>query len=277
MNNSIHHPLSNTVRLLIMTVLAISLTLGARQMVRADASPAPVDLGAAAPFVVLAETEITNVPPSAITGDLGISPSAASYITGLSLTLDSTTTFSRSSQVIGKIFAADYAPPTPDNLTTAVSNMQAAYTDAAGRAPDVTELYSGDLSGKTLAPGVYKWSTGVLITSDVTLAGGPNDVWIFEIAQNLTVGSGAKVLLSGGAQANNIFWQVGGGVGVAIDTTAHVEGNILALKAITLQTGASLNGRALAQTAVTLQQNALVIPKNPLVITRNYYFPFMVN
>jgi len=260
-----------------MTVLAISLTLGARQMVRADASPAPVDLGAAAPFVVLAETEITNVPPSAITGDLGISPSAASYITGLSLTLDSTTTFSRSSQVIGKIFAADYAPPTPDNLTTAVSNMQAAYTDAAGRAPDVTELYSGDLSGKTLAPGVYKWSTGVLITSDVTLAGGPNDVWIFEIAQNLTVGSGAKVLLSGGAQANNIFWQVGGGVGVAIDTTAHVEGNILALKAITLQTGASLNGRALAQTAVTLQQNALVIPKNPLVITRNYYFPFMVN
>jgi hypothetical protein len=147
--------------------------------------------------------------------------------------------------------------------------MEAAYTDAAGRAPNATGLYAGNLSGQTLAPGVYKWSTNVLITTNVTLAGPSNAVWIFQIAGNLTMGSGAKVLLSGGAQAKNIFWQVGGGVGVAIGTTAHVEGTILTKKAITLKTGASLNGRALAQTAVTLQKNTIVIPLGtPLVNTR---------
>jgi hypothetical protein len=277
MNDSIQHPLSNTVRLLLMAVLAISLTLGARQMTQAAAGPAMVNLGAAAPFVVLAKAGISNVPASAITGNLGVSPIAATALTGFSLIADSTNTFSTSSQVTGKIYAADYAPPTPDNLTTAVSNMETAYTDAAGRSPDFTELYAGDLSGQTLAPGVYKWSTGVLITTDVTLAGGANAVWIFEIAGDFTMGSGAQVLLSGGAQANNIFWQVGGGVGVVIGTSAHVEGNILAQKAIHLRTGASLNGRALAQTAVTLDQNTLVIPLIPVGFGRNYYLPLILN
>jgi hypothetical protein len=274
MNNSTYHPLSKTIRLLIMATLVIALTVGTGQMARAAAGPAPVDLGAAAHFVILTKSGITNVPISLITGDLGTSPIASTAITGFSLVADRTNTFSRSSQVVGKIYAANYANPTPANLTTAVSNMEAAYTDAAGRSlPDFTELYAGDLSGRTLAPGLYKWGTGVLITTDVTLAGPSDAVWIFQIAGDLTIGSGAKVLLSGGAQASNIFWQVGGGAGVEIGTTAHVEGTILAAKAIHLRTGASLNGRALAQTAVTLEKNRIVIPASiPALINKSMVF-----
>ncbi len=251
----------NFVRLFLMAIFVMSITLGAGQTAHAAAGPAPVNLGAATSFVVLTKTGITNVPTSAITGDLGASPIAASAITGFSLVADSTNTFSRSAQVTGKIYAANYANPTPSNLTVAIGNMQTAYTDAAGRSlPDFTELYAGNLSGRTLAPGLYKWSSGVLITTNVTLAGPADAVWIFQIAGNLTMGSGAKMLLSGGAQAKNIFWQVGGGVGIEIGTTAHVEGTLLAAKAIHFRTGASLNGRALAQTAVTLAKNKLVIP-----------------
>ena len=272
MNKSTYHPLGNTIRLLVIATLAIALTLGSGQTARAFASPAPVNLGAAASFAILAKTGISNVPTSAITGNLGVSPAAATYITGFPLTADGTNTFSTTPQVTGKIYAANYADPTPANLTTAVLNMQAAYTDAAGRSnPDATELYSGNLSGRTLAPGLYKWSTGVSIdpATNVTLSGSSTDVWIFQIAGDLTLNSGAQVLLSGGAQANNIFWQVGGGTGVTIGTTAHVEGTILAAKAITLQSGASLHGRALAQTAVTLIQNTIVIPVvSPFVVHR---------
>jgi hypothetical protein len=225
------------------------------------AGPAPVNLGTAGNYVILAKTGISTTGTTAVTGNLGVSPAAASYITGFSLIADSTNVFSTSSLVTGQIFAADYAVPTPSNLTTAVGDMMIAYTDAAGRTtPDFTELYSGDISGKTLVPGLYKWGTGVLINSDVTLTGGPNDVWIFQIAGDITMGSGVKVTLAGGALAKNIFWQVGGGTGVAIGTTAHFEGIILAVKAITLNTGASVNGRLLAQTAVTLNANAVVQP-----------------
>jgi hypothetical protein len=261
MNKSTNHSFSNTLRLLLMASLVIVLTLGTVQTAQAIVAPAPVDLGAATPFAILTKAGISNVPTSRITGDLGVSPIAATAITGFSLIAYPTNTYSISSQVSGKIYAANYASPTPANLTTAVSNMETAYTDAAGRPAGFTELYAGDLSGKTLAPGVYKWGTGVLITTDVTLAGPADAVWIFQIAGNLTVGSGAKVLLSGGAQARNIFWQVGGGAGVEIGTTAHFEGTILAATAIHLRTGASLNGRALAQTAVTLEKNTIVIPK----------------
>jgi hypothetical protein len=198
-----------------------------------------------------------------------VSPIKATAITGFSLIADSTNAFSRSSQVSGLIYASDYDSPTSENLTTAVGNMEAAYTDAAGRAPNFTELYSGDLSGQTLVPGIYKWSTGVLVTSNVTLAGPSDAVWIFQIAGNLTLGSGAEVLLSGGAKARNIFWQVGGGIGVEIGTTAHVEGTILAQAGINLRTGASLNGRALAQTAVTLDKNTVVVP----MVGNRLFFP----
>ena len=156
----------------------------------------------------------------------------------------------------GKVYAADYAPPTPANMTTAVSDMETAFTDAAGRTlPDFTELGAGDISGLTLAPGLYKWGTGVLITSGVTLSGGANDVWIFQIAGNLTVSNGAIVTLSGGAQASNVFWQVAGET--TLGTTSDFKGIILCQTLIALNTGAVMNGRALAQTAVTLDANTI--------------------
>lgn len=227
----------------------------------AAASPAPVDLGMAGNFAILAKTGISTVPPSAVTGDLGVSPIDSTAVTGFSLTQDSTTRFSTSPQVTGKIYAANYSSPTPANLTTAVSDMQTAFTDAAGRSlPDFTELGTGNIGGMTLAPGLYKWGTGVTIPTDVTLSGSPNDVWIFQIAGNITMASDKSVFLSGGAQAKNIFWQVSGGVGVDIGTGAHFEGIILAEKAINFQTGASINGRLLSQTAVTLDANRVTIP-----------------
>jgi hypothetical protein len=259
-----------------MAILVVALTIGSGQMARAATASqlAQVDLGKAGSYAILSKSGITNVPTSSITGDMGVSPIAGTAITGFSMVADSTNTFSTSPQVIGKIYAANFASPTPANLTTAISNMETAYTNAAGRKlPDFTELHAGDLSGKTLTPGLYKWSTGVLVNSSVTLDGGPNDVWIFQISGNLNLGSGAKVVLQGGAQAKNIFWQVAGGAGVTIGTTAHMEGTILAKTAIHLLTGASLNGRALAQTAVTLQKNTIVIPitftvtNKPLTVT----------
>lgn len=219
--------------------------------------PAPVDLGMAGNYVILAKTGITNVPTSAITGNLGVSPIAATAITGFGLIHPAGGPFSTSAQVTGQVFAADYGTPTPAYLTTAILDMQAAYLDAAGRPnPDHTELATGNIGGLVLPPGLYKWSSTVTIPKDVTLDGGPNDVWIFQIAGNLTQASATKVILANGAQAKNVFWQVAGVV--SIGTTAHMEGEILSKTAITLNTGASANGRLLAQTNVTLIMNTVV-------------------
>jgi hypothetical protein len=222
------------------------------------AAELPVNLGTAKNYVILAKSGIATVPTSAVTGNLGVSPAAASSITGFSLTADSTNAFSTSPQVTGKVYAADYAEPTPSNLTTAVGDMQLAFTDAAGRAPGVTELGAGNIGGKTLAPGVYKWGTGLLIPTDVTLAGNATDVWIFQIAQDLTMSSAAKIVLSGGALPKNVFWQVAGLVDLG--TTAHCEGVVLTQTSVTLRTGASINGRLLAQTAVNIDGSTVVEP-----------------
>jgi hypothetical protein len=219
---------------------------------------APVNLGTAGNYAILAESGISTVPNSVITGDIGVSPIAATAITGFTLTQDATNAFSTSTQITGKAYAADYASPTSSNLTTAVGDMGTAYTDAAGRAVDYTELYTGDISGQTLTPGVYKWGTGVLINSDVTLNGGPNDVFIFQIAKGITQAANTRITLSGGAQAKNIFWQ--SCETVALGTGAHFEGIILGGTNITLGTNASINGRLLAQTAVTLIMSTVVAP-----------------
>ncbi len=136
---------------------------------------------------------------------------------------------------------------------------ETAYTDAAGRAtPDFIELGSGQIGGLTLVPGLYKWGTNVLISTDVTLSGGASDVWIFQISGGITQASGITVHLAGGALAKNIFWQTFGPV--ALDTTAHFEGIIISSTEITLATGASVNGRLLSQTAVTLDSSTVVQP-----------------
>ena len=218
----------------------------------------PVALGLSSNYAILAKSGIATVPTSAVTGDLGISPAAATAITGFTLTADATNVFATSAQVTGKVYAADYAPPTPTKLTTAVGDMELAFTDAAGRAADVTELGAGNIGGMTLAPGVYKWGTGLLIPTDVTLGGTATDVWIFQIARDLTMSSGAKVILAGGALSKNIFWQVAGLVDLG--TTAHSEGVVLTQTSVTLRTGASINGRLLAQTAVNIDGSTVVEP-----------------
>jgi hypothetical protein len=222
------------------------------------AAGVPVALGTAGQYVILAKAGISTVSPSVITGDLGLSPAAATYITGFSLIADSTNVFSSSSQVTGKLFAADYASPTPANLTAAVGDMETAFTAAAGRAPDVTGLGAGSIGGMSLPAGVYGWGTGLLMATDVTLTGSATDVWIFQIAKDLTVSNGAHLVLAGGALARNVFWQVSGGA--TLGTTVQFEGTILCQTAIALNTGASLTGRLLAQTAVTLDANAVVAP-----------------
>ena len=218
---------------------------------------AVVNLGTAGNYLILAKTAITNIATSALTGDLGLSPAATSYITGFALT--NSTGYATSSQVTGSIYAADMVSPTPVNLTTAINNMGTAYTDAAGRpSPDFSELGTGNIGGKTLVAGLYKWSNNVTIPSDVSISGSATDVWIFQIAGNLTMSSAKNITLSGGALAKNIFWQVAGTV--TLGTTSHFEGIILSMTGITFQTGASMNGRALAQTAVILDKNAVTKP-----------------
>jgi hypothetical protein len=221
-------------------------------------STAAVNLGTAGDYVILAKSGISTVPPSVVTGNIGVSPATATAITGFSLTKDATGVFATSTQVTGKVYASTYSVPTPSNLTTAVSDMQLAFTDAAGRAPDVTELGAGNIGGKTLTPGVYKWSSGLLIPTDVTLNGSATDVWIFQIAKNLTVSSATNVVLSGGAVPKNVFWEVAGSV--ALGTTVQFEGVILCQTMIALDTGASIDGRLLAQTAVKIESSTVVEP-----------------
>jgi len=218
----------------------------------------PVDLGSAADYVILAKAGISTVPTSVVTGNIGVSPAAATSITGFSLIADATKAFSTSKQITGNAYAANYASPTPSKMTTAIGDMEHAFTDAAGRAPGVTELGAGNIGAKTLKAGVYGWGTGLLIPSNLTLSGDKNAVWIFQIAQGLTVNSAVKVLLTGGALATNVFWEVGGKV--ELGTTSHVEGVILSHTSIALATGASVNGRLLAQTAVTIDGSTVGEP-----------------
>ena len=213
----------------------------------------PVGLGSTGTFAILTKTGVTDVYASSITGDVGASPISGAAI-GLTC-----------AEVTGFIYAVDAAGPlpcavtSPSKLTTAVGDMELAYTDAAARTlPDFTELGAGEIGGLTLKPGLYKWGTDVLISTDVTLNGGANDVWIFQIAGGVKQASATKIILSGGAQAKNIYWQAANTV--TVGTTAHFEGVLLAKTLIAVKTGASVTGRLLAQTAVTLEQNAVTQP-----------------
>jgi hypothetical protein len=198
--------------------------------------------------------------------------------------MDPSGIFAISTQVAGQVYAADFTSPTPSNLTTAIGDMETAYNDAAGRTnPDFTELGAGEIGGLTLVPGLYKWSTDLLITNDVTLNGSSNDVWIFQVAGGITLANGTSVILTGGALAKNTYWQCAGMV--SIGTTAHFEGIMLTQTSISMGTGASLNGILLAQTAVTLDANAITKPSgttgvetefnpNEFTLSQNYPNPF---
>lgn len=228
--------------------------------VSAAVGRAGVGLGSSGNFVALAKTGISTTGTTVIVGDIGVSPAAASFITGFGLIADATNTFATSSLVTGKVFAANYAVPTPSYMTTAIGDMQTAFTDAAGRTlPDFTELGAGNVSGMTLTPGLYKWGTGVLVTGvGVTLSGGPNDVWIFQVAQDLTISNSAMVNLSGGAQAKNVFWQVSGKA--TLGTAANFSGVLMSQTLISVSTGAVVNGRLMAQSAITLDAARVTAP-----------------
>ena len=219
--------------------------------------PAAVNLGSAAQYSILTKSGISSTGITAVQGDIGVSPAAASAITGFGLIMDTNGQSSHTTiatQVTGKVYAADYAAPTPSNLTVAIADMETAYTTANNLvtpAP-VLEKGAGDISGLTLAPGLYKWSTGVLVASNstVTLSGGPNDTWVFQIAQDLTLNSSAQVKLLGGAQAKNITWVVAGQAVLGTNTVLY--GTILSKTLISLNTGSMVTGKLFAQTAVTL-------------------------
>ena len=211
-----------------------------------------VNLGLSGKYAILSKTGVTNVYKSTVVGDVGSSP-----ITGAAIVVTCP-------EVVGTIFSVDAAGPAckvtdASRLTSSVLDMQAAYTDAAGRInPDFLDLGAGSIGGKTLTPGLYKFTSALLIPTDITISGGPNDVWIFQVDGTLSMSDAVRITLAGGAQAKNIFWQTSGAV--TLGTTSHFEGIILSQTGINLRTGATINGRLLAQTAVTLQMSEVTQP-----------------
>ncbi len=208
----------------------------------ASSSQATVDLGGAEAFVVLGGSTVTSTGPSSLTGDLGVSPGTA--VTGFPPGI-----------ISGATHAGDATS------ATAMTDLTTAYNDAAGRTLAPVTV-AGNLGGLTLPPGLYKSTSSLSISSgDLTLdaQGDANAVFIFQMASTLTTSSGRAVVLSGGAKSSNVFWQVGSSA--TLGTTSTFKGTIMANQSISMSTGASLNGRALARIgAVTLATNAVVMP-----------------
>jgi len=229
----------------------------------------PVNLGSTADFVVLAGSLVSNIPGSAITGNIGLSPAAGSNITGIGL-----------AELTGTIYTVDASGPAGSvaaatMLTAAQGDLTIAYNDAASRTPVPAGPFlnpgAGDIGGMTLVPGLYKFTSGVDVSitgSNVTLTGGATDVWIFQISSTLTVGNGIQVVLAGGAKASNVFWQVG--TSATLGTTSVLKGTIMADQSISLNTGAAVEGRLLARiAAVVLASNALTLPAEGTVATQS--------
>jgi hypothetical protein len=233
--------------------------LSAAAMVSAAIAEPAVELGTAGDYVILAKTGIDTVADSPITGDIAVSPISASAMTGFELVVDSSEEFSRdkTGQVTGKAKAANYGGSTPSDLSTAVSEMEAAYTDAAGRPnPDAARINfnAGEIGGEELTAGVYTFGTDITISdteTPVTFKGNATDIFIIQTTGSIVQAANTNVVLADGALAKNIFWQVASEVSVGAG--AHLEGILLVKTAVTFVTGSSLNGRVLSQTACNLQ------------------------
>src|SRR5450759_618508 len=203
-------------------------------------------LGSAKKFAVLAGSTITTVPTSFITGDVGLDP--GSVVSGFSL-VSSGTGFFTSTQVVGQVHINDGV------ARQAKSDLVTAYTDATS-ATTTLDLSGQDLGGKTLGPGVYSYSSSAQLTGPLTLSGA--GVFIFKIAGTLTTASNSQISLVGGTSACGVYWQVGS---ANLGLSTHFEGTLMAMDSITMGTGASMNGRALALNgAVTLNSNTITVP-----------------
>jgi len=206
----------------------------------AQAAAVPVPLGTAEPFVVLAGAGITNTGPTTLNGDIGTFPTRS--ITGkATLTVN------------GSIHAADAV------ARIAKDDLREAYNTAAGEQPP--EPIAGDLGGQKLTSGVYKSASSIGLTGTLTLdaQGDPNSVFVFQAGTTLTTASASRVLLVNGAQACNVYWQIGSSA--TLGTNSTFIGTILALQSITLTTGATVDGRVLARNgAVTLDTNVITKP-----------------
>jgi Ice-binding-like len=221
--------------------VAFTLCAAAASAQGLPAPQAPVNLRSAANFAVLAGSTVTSTGPSVIVGDLGVWAGSA-YVPGTPPAL-----------VVGTIHAADHV------AMTAQGDLTTAYNDAKGRTVGAV-LVSGNLGGRTLAPGLYKSDTSLAISSgDLRLAGDENAVFIFQMVSTLVTTTGRKVILIGGVKPGNIFWQVGSSA--TLGTRSVFKGTIMAYQSITIATDATLDGRALAQiAAVTLDTNDVVKP-----------------
>jgi hypothetical protein len=249
----------------VLSQTAVNLMKGAKVTeAKVDVNAGPrqewINLEEACAFAVISEAGTTNMGGgSMIIGDMGLSPAAASYNTGFGESLPAGSAWATSSQVNGKMYASDYAEPTPPMLTKAVIAWQAAYTNAAGRVNlDQTRINigGGDIGGLVLTPGVYTFDRGVQIQLDVTFDGGPDDVFIIQTTGVLsTPTAGKKVILTGGAQAKNVIWQVAGNVALKADT--QFQGIIMTWSYAALEARATVNGAVFAKTQVTLIQNTI--------------------
>jgi len=215
-------------------------------------SPDQVDLGTAGNYAILTKTGVTTTGVTAVTGNMATSPIAETSMTGFTLVRSVNNEFSTSGLVTGQITSATHHEPTPTKLTTAIGDMETAYTAAAGAAPDSHEFVDGGLTGQTLAPGVYKWTNTVHFSGQLTLDGeGSEDaVWILQITKNLVVADGAEIILKNGAKAENIFWQIAEAAEFGSSSTVH--GIFLVKTGMAFKAGSTLNGAALAQTTVTM-------------------------
>jgi len=222
--------------------------------------PGTVNISTAGDFVILAKSGVSTVPHSVITGDVGVSPAAQTYLTGFSLTSDGDTKYSRSTQVTGKLYAADDADPTPAKMTTAIADMMSAYTNANDRThPDLLwDHNAGLLGGTTLPPGLYKFGTKVSFATNCTLIGSPVDTWIFTITKGMSIATNKHIILAGGALARNIVWAVA--EDISFGAGSHFEGIILGATSALFKTGSSINGRVLMQTSVKLQSATVTVP-----------------
>lgn len=211
------------------------------------AGPAPIDLKSCDHFAILAYSTITSTGAGTINGDVGLSPAGAIDLGTPPATVN------------GTIYnGGPIAEQAQLDLTAAI--IAASPAQLPGGANVTAEL-----GGQTLAAGVYVSPSGAYdITSvDLTLDGGPDDVWVFQMATTLTVGTGRKVILTGGAQARNVFWQVGSSA--TLDTSSEFKGTIMAYASITMNASSTLDGRALAETgAVTFNGLSGTLPTLPL-------------